>query len=114
AIDYVSVPIIPEFLRSKVAVLVELHRERRELERLNKSLAGQNAELVQANLDLQTEKAAELERLNVNLERANFDVAQTNQKLHMEIVERRRAEERMRFMAETIPSIVWTASADGT
>src|SRR5436190_954948 len=37
AIDYVSVPIIPEFLRSKVAVLVELHRKRRELERLNRS-----------------------------------------------------------------------------
>ena len=38
AIDYISVPIVPEILRSKVALLVELYRRRAELERLNRDL----------------------------------------------------------------------------
>jgi PAS domain S-box-containing protein len=38
AIDYISVPIVPEILRSKVALLVELYRRRAELERLNLDL----------------------------------------------------------------------------
>jgi len=35
AIDYISVPIVPEILRSKVAVLIELFNRRTELEQLN-------------------------------------------------------------------------------
>ena len=35
AVDYVSVPIIPELLRAKVKVFVDLHRKTRELELLN-------------------------------------------------------------------------------
>jgi len=35
AIDYISVPIVPEILRSKVALLVELFNRRAELEELN-------------------------------------------------------------------------------
>jgi two-component system sensor kinase FixL len=38
AVDYVSVPVIPEILRAKVSVFVELHRKRRELEQANRSL----------------------------------------------------------------------------
>jgi PAS domain S-box-containing protein len=38
AIDYISVPIVPEILRSKVALLVELYRRRTELEALNSEL----------------------------------------------------------------------------
>lgn len=38
AVDYVSVPVIPEILRAKVSVFVELHRKTRELERVNHSL----------------------------------------------------------------------------
>ncbi|MBL8265021.1 response regulator [Steroidobacter sp.] len=64
AVDYVSIPIVPEILRSKVAVLVELYMQRRELQRLNRSLA-------EANTMLQHEKAHELERVNHNLELAN-------------------------------------------
>jgi CheY-like chemotaxis protein len=44
AIDYVSVPIVPEILRSKVAVLVELHRRRSELQHLNRALDEARAE----------------------------------------------------------------------
>jgi len=35
AVDYVSVPIIPELLRAKVRVFTELHRKTRQLEMLN-------------------------------------------------------------------------------
>lgn len=45
AIDYISVPIVPEILRSKVALLVELYRRRAELERLNRDLENTRARL---------------------------------------------------------------------
>src|SRR5678816_2671673 len=43
-IDYMAVPVVPEILRSKVAVLVELHRRRSELQHLNHALAEARAE----------------------------------------------------------------------
>ena len=64
AVDYVSIPIVPEILRSKVSVLVELYLQRRELQKLNSSLA-------EANTTLQAEKARELEIVNRNLQQAN-------------------------------------------
>lgn len=45
AIDYISVPVVPEILRSKVALLVELYRRRAELERLNYDLESTRARL---------------------------------------------------------------------
>ena len=38
AVDYISVPVIPEVLRAKVSVFVELHRKTRLLERMNSEL----------------------------------------------------------------------------
>ncbi len=38
AVDYISVPVIPEVLRAKIGVFVELHRKSRELEQLNTDL----------------------------------------------------------------------------
>src|ERR1700752_330903 len=38
AVDYLSVPIVPEVLRAKVRVFAELHRKKRQLERLNSEL----------------------------------------------------------------------------
>lgn len=38
AVDYISVPVIPEVLRAKVAIFTELHRKTRELEQLNREL----------------------------------------------------------------------------
>ena len=49
AVDYVYVPVVPEILRGKVEVLVELYRQRRELERLNTQLAKANDELARTN-----------------------------------------------------------------
>jgi PAS domain S-box-containing protein len=45
AIDYISVPVVPEILRSKVALLVELYRRRKELEVLNRTLETTRAQL---------------------------------------------------------------------
>jgi signal transduction histidine kinase len=44
AVDYVSVPIIPEILRAKVAVFAELFRKSTELEQLNRELEERVAE----------------------------------------------------------------------
>jgi len=85
AVDYVYVPVVPEILRGKVQVLVELYRQRRELERLNKSLA-------EANAALQAEKARELEALNATLAQANSELAQANRTLQAEIAEREKAQ----------------------
>src|ERR1051326_1631701 len=44
AVDYISVPVVPELLRAKVSIFAELHRKRRELERLNRVLEQRVAE----------------------------------------------------------------------
>src|SRR5581483_4356255 len=81
AVDYCYVPIVPEVLRGKVQVLVELYRKRRELERANEALAL-------ANTTLQAEKTRELEE-------ANAELAKTNDVLEREITERKRFEQEL-------------------
>lgn len=44
AVDYVPVPVIPEVLRAKVKVFVELFRKTRQLEQLNRELEARVAE----------------------------------------------------------------------
>jgi signal transduction histidine kinase len=44
AMDYVSVPIVPEILRAKVAAFADLHRKTRQLEQLNAQLEERVAE----------------------------------------------------------------------
>jgi signal transduction histidine kinase len=92
AVDYVSIPVVPEILRSKVAVLVELHCQRRELKKLNRSLAEANTRLEAANTTLQAEKTRELEQYNLHLQRANKELADVNVVLKAENSERLRAE----------------------
>src|ERR1700680_1077291 len=38
AVDYISVPVVPELLRAKVRVFADLHRKTRQLEALNRDL----------------------------------------------------------------------------
>jgi signal transduction histidine kinase len=85
AADYVSVPIVPEILRGKVHVLVQLYLQRRELSRLNQQLVTANAELAEAHSQLQAENTRELQKLNRTLELANTQ-------LTAEVAERKRAE----------------------
>jgi two-component sensor histidine kinase len=56
AVDYVPVPVIPDLLRAKVRVFVELYRKTRELEQLNSQLERHVAE-----------RTAELEASNARL-----------------------------------------------
>jgi signal transduction histidine kinase/ActR/RegA family two-component response regulator len=44
AVDYVSVPVVPEILRAKVSVFADLYRKTRALERLNSDLEQRVAE----------------------------------------------------------------------
>jgi signal transduction histidine kinase len=96
AVDYVSIPVVPEILRSKVAVLVELYLKRRELRELNRTLASANEQLAAANTTLQAEKTRELETLNRVLQRANTELEQANRTLQSEIAERTRVEQALK------------------
>jgi len=58
AVDYISVPIIPELLRAKVRVFVELHRKARELEMIH----GDMQELSKRLLTVQDEERRRLAR----------------------------------------------------
>src|SRR5246127_543462 len=44
AVDYISVPVVPEVLRAKISVFVDLHRQTRMLEALNFELEKRVAE----------------------------------------------------------------------
>jgi signal transduction histidine kinase len=63
AVDYVSVPVVPELLRAKVSVFAELYRKTREFERLNRELEERVAERtneLQEAVDKQKELADKL------------------------------------------------------
>jgi signal transduction histidine kinase len=92
AVDYVSIPVVPEILRSKVTVLIELYTKRRELQVLNRTLADANERLAEANTTLQAEKTRELETLNRVLQRANEELESANRSLQTEVAERTRVE----------------------
>jgi PAS domain S-box-containing protein len=81
AVDYVSVPVVPEVLRAKVKVFADLYRKTEELEHLNR----------------------ELDRR----------VAERTEQFEATAARLRTTEERFQLLAETIPSIVWTAGPDG-
>jgi PAS domain S-box-containing protein len=54
AVDYISVPVVPELLRAKVSVFTELHRKTRQLEKLNREL--------EQRVDQRTEQISSLNR----------------------------------------------------
>src|SRR5215813_15560631 len=48
AVDYISVPVVPELLRAKVSVFAELHRKAIQLEALNRELRRLSTRLMTA------------------------------------------------------------------
>jgi len=89
AVDYLSVPIVPEVLRAKVRVFAELHRKKLQLERLNAELERRVAG-----------RTSELEQKALALEQANHDLAQRNQELDA--------------IVQTAPDIIFSRHADGS
>ena len=88
AVDYLSVPIVPEVLRAKVKVFAELHRKKLQLERLNNELEERVAD-----------RTLELERKARALQQLNFDLAQKKQELDA--------------IVQTVPDIIFSRQADG-
>jgi len=70
AVDYISVPVVPELLRAKVSIFAELHRKTRELEKLNRDLERRVLE-----------RTLELEKKTEALEHLNGELSQRNQEL---------------------------------
>jgi two-component sensor histidine kinase/DNA-binding response OmpR family regulator len=60
AVDYVTVPVVPEVLRAKVRVFIDLYRKTRQLETLNAELEQRVAART-AELEAQTEKLRQSE-----------------------------------------------------
>lgn len=89
AVDYISVPVVPELLRAKVKVFAELHRKTRQLERLNRELE-QRVE----------ERTQELEQRAQALEELNIKLAHKNQELDAII--------------HTAPDMIFSRHADGS
>jgi len=89
AVDYLSVPIVPEVLRAKVKVFTELHRKNKQLERLNTELEQRVAE-----------RTAELQQKAVALHQVNRDLAQKNQELDA--------------IVHTAPDIIFSRNPDGS
>jgi len=88
AVDYLSVPVVPEVLRAKVRIFAELHRKKQQLERLNSELEQRVAE-----------RTHEIEQKALILERVNADLAQRNQELDA--------------IVQTAPDIIFSRQPDG-
>src|SRR5260370_37032239 len=80
AVDYLTKPIVPEILRSKVAVFVELARKNAALREHAELLEQKNRELQKANTQLR-EADEEIGRLNRRLERRVVELSDLNREL---------------------------------
>jgi signal transduction histidine kinase len=80
AVDYITKPFVPEILRSKVSVLVELHRKSVLLEQQSALLERRNAELQQA-IQRSRQAEEEINALNRHLERRVSELNEVNREL---------------------------------
>src|SRR5206468_11200312 len=63
AVDYLSVPVVPELLRAKVSVFTELHRQAKQLEALNRELRKLSGHLMTTQDEERRRFARELQEI---------------------------------------------------
>ena len=80
AVDYLSKPFVPEILRTKVGVFVELHRKSGLLAHQSKLLERQNAELQEA-IHRSRRAEEEIKALNRHLERRIAELDDLNREM---------------------------------
>jgi PAS domain S-box-containing protein len=80
AVDYVPVPVVPEILRAKVKIFIDLYRKTRELELLNAELERRVAERTAALEVSHTSLQESEERLRLASEAAEFGTYDVNVK----------------------------------
>lgn len=80
AVDYMTKPFIPEFLRAKVSVFVELHRKRQLLQQQSELLERRNRELQEA-VERSRKAEEEIKALNAHLERRLEQLNEANHEL---------------------------------
>ncbi len=88
AVDYISVPVVPELLRAKVRVFADLHRKTRQLETLNRELEQRVLE--------RTEELAGKAELLLHL---NMELVGKNQELDA--------------IVSTAPDVIFSSQGDG-
>ena len=88
AVDYLSVPVVPELLRAKVRVFADLHRKTRQLETLNRELEQRVLE--------RTEELAGKAELLLHL---NMELVGKNQELDA--------------IVSTAPDVIFSSQGDG-
>ena len=112
AVDYLTKPIDPKILRSKIAVFVELHRKRRALARMNVELQRQIAErhrigesLKRANEDLETRVTERTAALAESNRRKDEFLAMLSHELRNPLSALRTASEALRLKAPDSPEL---------
>ena len=94
AVDYILTPVLPDVLRTKVSVFVELFKKNRQLQRQAEGLRHAHDEM------------------EIRVQERTVELAASNEKLRLEIAERQRAEENIRHINTELEQRVFERTAE--